>query len=794
MHLAPHIGRLIVPKESRSSRRPFDEIVSGKRATPPARESVKNRGAKESQKREPGAPSKTESSKSAGSKASGYRGRRYQEPNRFWNYPRPNKGPVARWLPSWRFLLASILGIGILGIGVFIVAYLLIDVPEPEDVATAESTTVYYADGETEMGQFATIRRHIIDTSELPDHVGDAIVASEDRRFYSNAGVDPVGIVRAFINNITGGKRQGGSTITQQYVERYYTGENQGYRGKAKEAILALKIDRQQSKEEILGNYMNTIYFGRGANGIQQAAIEYFGKDAEELNLSESALLAGIIPAPSVWDPAVSPEQAESRWERTLNLMVESGFITQEERDEQEFPDVKDPGREDTYRGSQGYLLRAVKTELLRQGDFDEEDIDSGGYRIVTTTDPRLQTAAENAAEDLPPDKSPNLRVGLLSVENETGAIKAMYGGEDYLENNLNAATQAHAQSGSTFKVFTLVAALEEGISLTQTFPSASEMTIVPGWAPRNFDGLDRGQINLVTATQHSVNPTYALINSTIGPEKTKDMAIRLGIAPDTPGLGDEVSNVLGSASPTVIDKAEAFATIANEGNKITPHIIDVVESPSGSTVYSAPTSGEEVIESQIAADATYAMTKVIEGGTANRAAAINRPAAGKTGTSQDNKSAWFVGFVPQLTTAVALFQTAEDGTEETLSPMGGYSEIYGGSFPTDIWTKYMLEAVRDLPVEQFPEPSFNQAPAAPQQPAPPQQPSQPSAPEPSPTNTPTPTQEPEPEPDPTQTPTPTEEPEPEPTQEPSPSPTQEPPPDPEPQPTQDSPGSDSGD
>ena len=218
MHLAPHIGRLIVPKDSRSSRRPFDEIVSGKRATPPARESVKNRGANESQKREPGPPSTTEGSKAAGAQPSGYRGRRYQEPNRFWNYPRPNKGPVARWLPSWRFLLASILGIGILGIGVFIAAYLLIDVPEPEDVATAESTTVYYADGETEMGQFADIRRHIIDTSELPDHVGNAIVASEDRRFYSNAGVDPVGIVRAFVNNITGGKRQGGSTITQQYV------------------------------------------------------------------------------------------------------------------------------------------------------------------------------------------------------------------------------------------------------------------------------------------------------------------------------------------------------------------------------------------------------------------------------------------------------------------------------------------------------------------------------------------------------------------------------------------------
>src|SRR5699024_5818466 len=286
---------------------------------------------------------------------------------------------------------------------------------------TAQSTTVYYADGETEMGQFATVRRTIIDTGELPDHVGNAIVASEDRRFYTNAGVDPIGIARAFINNVTGGKRQGGSTITQQYVERYYTGENLGYRGKAKEAILALKIDRQQPKEEILGNYMNTIYFGRGANGIEQAAIEYFDKPASELTIAESALLAGIIPAPSAWDPAVSPDRARQRWERTLDLMVTSGFLTQAGRDEQEFPEVKDPGREDTFQGPQGYLLRSVSSELVNQAGFEEEDIKTGGYRIVTTIDHRLQDAAIDADESLPEDRSPNLRVSSLYLATETG-------------------------------------------------------------------------------------------------------------------------------------------------------------------------------------------------------------------------------------------------------------------------------------------------------------------------------------------------------------------------------------
>jgi len=760
MHLAPHIGRLIVPKDSRSSRRPFDEIVSGKRATPPARESVKNRGAKESQKREPGAPSKTESSKSAGSKASGYRGRRYQEPNRFWNYPRPNKGPVARWLPSWRFLLASILGIGILGIGIFIAAYLLIDVPEPEDVATAESTTVYYADGETEMGQFATIRRHIIDTSELPDHVGDAIVASEDRRFYSNAGVDPVGIVRAFINNITGGKRQGGSTITQQYVERYYTGDNLGYRGKFKEAILALKIDRQQSKEQILGNYMNTIYFGRGANGIEQAAIEYFDKPASELTISESAMLAGIIPSPSNWDPAVSPEMAEQRWNRTLDLMVTSGFLTQAERDEQEFPDVKDPGREDTFKGPQGYLLRSVSNELVNTAGFEEEDIKTGGYQIVTTIDHRLQEAAIDAAESLPEDRAPNLRVGLISLDNETGGIRAMYGGEDYLENSLNAATQAVAQGGSTFKVFTLAAALESGVDLGETFPSYSPMDI-NGWQVQNYDHSDRGRINLLTATQHSVNTTYALLNSEIGADKTKEMAIRLGLPENTSGLEDDPANVLGSASPHVIDTAHAFSTIANGGNKTTPHIVDYVETPDGAKSYTGPTTSEEVLDPQVAADVTYAMTQVVQGGTGKTANALGRPVAGKTGSSSWYKSAWFAGFVPQLTTAVALFQPSEDGKEEeTLSPIGGVEPVAGGTWPTTVWTQFMLEAVKDLPVEEFPAHSTITAPTPTYTPTPTQTPTEEESEEPE-------EEEPSEEP--------SEEPEEEPSEEPSEEPTDDP-------------------
>ncbi|HLS49864.1 MAG TPA: biosynthetic peptidoglycan transglycosylase, partial [Actinomycetaceae bacterium] len=277
---------------------------------------------------------------------------------RRWDYPRAGKGPVHRWLPSWRVVLGTVVTVIALGLGLFVVAYLTTDIPEPDDFAQAETTTVYYADGETEMGSFATFDRSIVGLATLPEHVGHAVVASEDRRFYENVGVDPIGIARALWNNVRGNERQGGSTLTQQYVERYFVGETiTSYVGKAREAILAIKIDREQTKDEILGNYLNTIYFGRGAYGIEAAARNYFDKPAAELTLSESALLAGIIPAPSAWDPASNPERAEERWARTLRFMVEDGWITQEEADSQSFPETIDPVRDDRYGGPGGYLL-----------------------------------------------------------------------------------------------------------------------------------------------------------------------------------------------------------------------------------------------------------------------------------------------------------------------------------------------------------------------------------------------------------------------------------------------------
>ena len=600
-------------------------------------------------------------------------------------------------------MVGSILTCGVLGVVLFFVAYLMIDVPEPDDFALAQGSTVYYADGETPMGTFADVDREIIDPGTLPDHVGQAIVASEDRRFYSNVGVDPVGILRALWNNLRGNDTQGGSTLTMQYVERYYTGQTDGYADKFREAILAIKIDQQQSKSEILGNYMNTIYFGRGAYGIERASQEFFGHPASELTLSESALIAGIIPSPGNWDPATNPDQAQARWQRTLDYMVANGNITQSEADEQEFPDVVDPGGSDVYAGPNGYLLVMIRDELLAHG-FTEDDIDGGGLSITSTIDADLQEQAVQAAEDLPEDTPDNVRVALTSIDNDTGGVLALYGGHDYLERQRNNATQDVAQGGSTFKVFALIAALENEATLDDRFASYSPMTI-DGYTVPNFDTINRGYIDLITATKYSVNTVYVQLNDRTGPEKLVDVAERLGLPEDTDGLDPYLSNVLGTASPHPADMAEAYSTIASGGVHHDRFIVSSVTNPEDETLYTGGDDGTREVEEDVIADATYAMQQVVQGGTGHTAAEIGRPAAGKTGSSNDYKSAWFVGFVPQITTSVAMYQVGEDGEEISMTEgWGGVAPISGGSYPTDIWTQYMTAAVADLPVEEFPE------------------------------------------------------------------------------------------
>ncbi|WP_203653541.1 transglycosylase domain-containing protein [Demequina activiva] len=679
-----------------------------------------------------------------------------------------------RWL--WRigiWALIALLAVSLIGAIALFIRYTQLDVPDPDDFAQAQSSIFYFADGETEMGRIGVVDREVVDYDDLPTYVGDAVVAAEDRSFYTNPGINILGMSRAMFETVVLNQPRGGSSITQQYVERYYVGETTtSIQGKIDETLLALKIDQEQSKEEVLGNYLNTIYFGRGAYGIQAAAEQYYGKDAADLTLSESAMLAGLIPAPSAWDPRVDHDKAEERWNYVLDGMVDAGFLTQAERDDiTEFPEPIDYQQEDVFAGTEGYILQAAIDEVVEKTGVTREEIESLGYRITTTILPEHQDAAEEAVATMPDDHADNLRVAAVTVDSATGAITSMYGGPDYLEIQRNAVTQDIAQAGSTFKPFALIAGLERGIGLGSEYLANNEMEFEGFERPvRNFGGVDYGVVDLVKATQDSINTAYVGLNEDVTPQVTMETAIAAGLPEDTLDLDANPANVLGSASPHPLDMASAYATIASGGLRTEAYLVASVTDVAGEPVFEQEVEPERIFAEDVMADTTFAMQQVVNFGSGQTAKELGRPLAGKTGTSNDNRSAWFVGFSPQIVGAVALYQVGEDGSAEQITPFGGFSQITGSTVPAAVWTAMMGPILEPMEIVDFP------ARANVGEDIPIRQPSPSPSPTPEVTET---TEAPEPEPEPEQT---TEEPEPEPeetTEEPDPEPT--PPPSPAP-------------
>ena len=613
-----------------------------------------------------------------------------------------NKGKKKRSLGAriGRGILFTFLGLIIAGLGTFLVAYAALTVPQADQVALAQTTTVYYSDGTTEMGRMSQVNRKIIDSSTLPDYVAHAVVASEDRTFYTNSGVDLKGIGRALVNNIRGGARQGASTLTQQYVERYYVGETTGYVGKAKEAILALKINREQSKDQIIGNYLNTIYFGRGAYGIEAASQAYFGHEAKDLTLSEAAMIAGIIPAPSAWDPAVDEEKARSRWTRVINLMVEDGWISQADANAAEFPKTIDPDTlgGPTMEGPTGYLMEQIRTELAQEGGFTADQLATGGYRIISTIDKEKQDQAVEAAEYMYTVRGWNedsMHVALTSLDPATGEIVAEYGGKDYLKRQQNGATQDIMAAGSTFKPFALVAHAEQGGSIYDTYDGSSPKTFSGLARPvSNDSGVSWGRQNLVNATKNSINTVFVGLNQEVGPATTKQVAVELGIPEDTNGLDDSLLNVLGFSAPHNIDLAHAYSTIASGGQRTTPHIVREVQSSDGSKVFQTTVNPKQVFDTKTMSTVLPALQSVTaSGGTAEAAAVLKQDTGGKTGTSEEQKTAQFVGFTPSLVTAVSMYQLDENGSPVSLTNIGGLGQFHGGDWPVTVWVRYMKAA-----------------------------------------------------------------------------------------------------
>ncbi len=621
---------------------------------------------------------------------------------RWIDYPRAGRSGLRRWLPSWKLILGSILTVIVIaGIGLGI-AVATTEIPKPNDLAVAQTTRIYYDDGKTEIGRIGEANRTSVPLDRISPEMQAAMLAAEDRGYYNHGGFDPRGLARAAWNNFTGGTTQGASTITQQYAKNAYLTQEQSFSRKFKELVLSVKLETQSSKDEILADYLNTIYYGRGAYGIQAASRAYFGKSASKLDAAESAYLAAVIRAPSFYASKKGQDELQARWDYVVAGMVSTGALTQAEADALVFPTPLEwTGAYNYFKGPNGYLLESARLALLQLG-YTDDDINLNGYRVTTTINKQAQDGAIEAVEQYGPTyNTEGLRIGMASVRPGTGEIVAMYGGKNYLRNQLNDATQATALAGSTFKPFALTAALEDGIGLYSTWDGSSPRTI-QGYTLQNYGNVSYGTVTLLKATENSINTPYVELGLAVGTDNVRKAAIRAGVPKDTTGLKADPTTVLGTASPTALDMANAYATFAARGERADTALIKQVKTPDKETDFELDVKTKQEFDENVMDNVNFALQQVVNVGTGTTALGLGRPSAGKTGTTDNNMSAWYVGYTPQLSTAVMMAKSDKNGNMVTLEGTGGLSSVTGGSFPAQMWTAYMRSALEGEPVETF--------------------------------------------------------------------------------------------
>ncbi|NLZ58284.1 MAG: penicillin-binding protein [Corynebacterium sp.] len=597
---------------------------------------------------------------------------------------------------------------------VFMSAYIVVDVPEPEELVSPQVSHIYAADGETELARVVPPEgnRQMVSLDEVPESVRNAVMAAEDREFYTNPGFSLTGYARAALGVITGDSSAGGgSTITQQYVKKAVVGDDRSFVRKAKELVYSAKMANEWSKDEVLEAYLNTVYFGRNAYGVQAAANAYFGKPVSELTAEEGAVLAATIQLPSTLEPWTNPEAAQSRWNYVMDGMVEIGAITPEYRAQATYPETTDPANNRAYTeatGTNGLIKNNVMAELAQVG-ITEQDVENRGLQITTTIDSEAQQGAVDAVRKQLETHGEEVRGAVVSIDPDSGAVRAYYGGEDpggwdYANSPL--------QTGSTFKIFGLAAALQQGIPLSQTYSSApvtiGDATIT------NVNNSGCGFCSIEEALKHSYNTSFIRLQQDLenGSQDTADMAHALGIARSLPSIPETLTEngatpydgiILGQYSSRPIDMASAMATIANEGIWFKPYFVEKVETRSGEVLYEAEIGeGERRVSEKVATNLLDAMAPIAAYSNYNNLAG-GRPSASKTGTTQlgdtgSNKDAWMLGAAPQLSTAVWM------GTVENTplrNEWGG--NMYGSSAPAVIWKETMDTALEDEDIEEFP-------------------------------------------------------------------------------------------
>ena len=616
----------------------------------------------------------------------------------------------------------------------------------PQAATESRVTHIYDAKG-AEIGLLRKFDTNIpVKPGDIPEVLKQAVVAKEDQRFYLHGGVDIKAAFRALWANITGGETtQGGSTITQQYVKGAYTGGERTFARKVREAVLASRLDKKLTKDEILYRYLENIYLGGGAYGVGAAAESYFKKRVNDLTLSESALLAGLISSPSTDEPRANLERAEANRQDVLRKMRDQGRISEQELADASAQAVALVGEDgarppgpatvvhplELQSATEPYFVDYVRRWIIAR--YGDDLVYRGGLRVETSLDPETQAEAEASVSEALSGTQPPLEMALVTVEPATGLVKAMVGGRDFAKSNVNLAlgscpaTAAETkvprdrpiciggggsgrQPGSAFKPITLAKAFEEGIGPSRVYAGPSAYTFPDGYTVHNVESGGYGAITLRQATHQSVNTVYAQLVDDVGVKETAEMAHRLGLTMVNPeGTNDNgdpygVALTLGAAETSPLEMAAAFSVFANRGiQQAASPVVRVLDSEGRVIEDNATRRGRRVLEQNVADNVSDVLKGVVSGGT-GRAAAIGRPGAtgGKTGTSENFGNAWFVGYTPALSTAVWL------GYADAARPMQnikGVSRVYGGTIPAQTWGDFMEKAMDGVPTPDFPPP-----------------------------------------------------------------------------------------
>jgi penicillin-binding protein 1A len=642
--------------------------------------------------------------------------------------PSPERSRLKRILRWGLWLVVPLLAIAagsLVGL-----VYAFAKVPVLDQVPAAQ-TTVFLDRRGTEIGTLSpTENRRIVPLADIPKSMQLAVLAAEDRDFYKHGAISYKGMLRAALANLrNAGVSQGGSTITQQYVKNAYpsVGRSRNLFRKLKEAVIAVKLEKKYSKDQILGFYLNTVYFGKGAYGVDAASRVFFdNRPAKKLTLTQSALLAATIRAPEFYSKKQNFSSTKARRDYVLRIMRERGWITQK----QATAAIKSPVRESSREPSSGiaesrapYFLDEVRRYLLAR--YSPARVAQSGFRVQTTIDMAMQREADEAIRGVL-DQKGDPRAALVAIDPKTGAVRAMYGGSNQAKQPFNYATAAMRQPGSTMKPFVLEEALNQGYSVNSVFPGPNKLT-VQGHEYTNFGTESYGDITLMDATRHSVNTVYVQLADKLGPRRVAGLSMRTGLAdmivadkryaderrPDLDSKDNKELDspvvALGPFPVSTLQLASAYGTWANQGVHNPAYLVEKITDSSGRVVEQHQNRGTPIVQPNVANTITAALRGVVEGGTATNARLSDRQVAGKTGTTSNSVDARFVGYDTNLVASVWIGYENKDpkAPPHRLVNIHGIREVTGGSLPAIIWKQFMLQATRNLPPQPFPEPTL---------------------------------------------------------------------------------------